>query len=167
MINEKYCVFLLISCYLAFERWTFGLFFPFFNVLFILSRNRTTSDLFFHARDTQLQKDSFALHCAIVVCFHSGNLHDTDDVTSVCMGFENRCMFLAFGSSGWRPGVRTQWRAGLMRRVWRRMFGTSLRVSLGYPNCLLLKRSRNRYIPGSVRDLYCIYTAYIPVISKM
>ena len=79
MINEKYCVFLLIPCCSIFERWTFELFFLFFNVLF-------------------------------------------------------------FRELRGRPHVQTPWAAGLMLLVWHQMFGTSLRVSPGYSNCLLLKK---------------------------
>ena len=112
--------------------------------------------LFMRATPSRTQT---SLHCTVLLLAASTLVISMTQTTVtsrfVCMGCESRCMFhksypsvkaakihvnrhspackAAFGSSGWRPGVRTPWLAGLVRRGRRRMFGwypvTSLRVS--------------------------------------
>ena len=52
----------------------------------------TTPDPFFHARDTQLHKDSFALHCAIGV--------RQDSCRSTFTGVQSSCSWLSGAQGG-------------------------------------------------------------------
>ena len=104
-------------------------------------------------------QEKLSLHCAIIGCFHSGELHDSDDcdqpvrvhglsqslcipqVESVHQSCQDSCQStftymqgLVIGSWGWGAGFRTPWQAG---RHGRRIFGTSHMLFLGYPIYLL------------------------------